>query len=204
MVGLPIEAYTSQDWFDREQQALFSQTWQFAGFVEDLSEPGDYLTVQAGLSNILVVLDDRNHLRAFHNVCRHRGTQLLRTSGKGKKFLTCPYHDWTYNLAGELMAVPERKTQFPDLDLKTLCLHKAAVGLWRGMIFVHPDAQAEALDQWFGPVEPYLGPHQPEKLVEYEAGRSRHEIRANWKVIVENFIDGYHLAHLHAETPIYV
>ncbi|NES72016.1 MAG: Rieske (2Fe-2S) protein, partial [Okeania sp. SIO2D1] len=111
---LPIEAYTSQHWFDREQETIFSQTWQFAGFVEDLSESGDYLTVQAGVNNILVLLDDKKQMRAFHNICRHRGTQLLRTSGKRKKFIACPYHDWTYNLDGNLVAVPECKTQFPD------------------------------------------------------------------------------------------
>ena len=200
MPVLPVEAYTSQDWFDREQQAIFSRTWQFAGFVEDLSDPGDYITVQAGLNNILVLLDDTRQLRAFHNVCRHRGTQLLRASGKRKTFLTCPYHDWTYNLKGELTAVPERKSQFPDLDLKTLGLHNASVDVWRGMLFVHPDADADPLNQWLGPIEPYLGPHQPEKLVEYVEGRARHTIHANWKIVVENYIDGYHLAHLHAET----
>ena len=197
---LPPEAYTSRHWFDREQAAIFSRTWQLAGFVEDLTEPGDYITVQAGLNNILVLLDDNKQMRAFHNVCRHRGTQLLRACGKRKQFLTCPYHDWTYSLEGELTAVPERKTQFPDLDLKTLPLHKASVDTWRGLIFVHPDPNADSLAHWFGPVEAYLGPHQPENLVEYVEGRSRHEINANWKIIVENYIDGYHLAHLHSET----
>ncbi|MEM8639999.1 MAG: aromatic ring-hydroxylating dioxygenase subunit alpha [Cyanobacteria bacterium P01_G01_bin.54] len=197
---LPKEAYTAQDWFDREQELIFSKTWRFAGFVEDLCDPGDYITVQAGLNNILVLLDEQKQLRAFHNVCRHRGTQLLRAAGKKKQFLTCPYHDWTYNLAGELTGVPDRKRQFPDLDLSTLCLHQAAVGVWKGMLFVHPDPAASSLSQWFGPIEPYLGPHQPELLVEYVAGRERYEIKANWKIVVENYLDGYHLAHLHAAT----
>ncbi len=200
MPVLPIQAYTSQEWFDREQQTIFSRTWQFAGFIEDLSDPGDYITVQAGLHNIVVLLDDRKQMRAFHNICRHRGTQLLRTSGKRKKFLTCPYHDWTYNLDGKLTAVPERKSQFPDLDLETLCLHKASVDTWRGMIFIHPDPHADSLANWLTPIEPYLGPHKPEQLTEYVEGRSRHEINANWKIVVENYIDGYHLAHLHSET----
>ncbi|WP_293074255.1 aromatic ring-hydroxylating dioxygenase subunit alpha [Okeania sp. SIO3B5] len=200
MPVLPIEAYTSQEWFNKEQKYIFSNTWQFAGFIEDLNEPGDYLTVQAGLNNILVIYGEDQQLKAFHNVCRHRGTQLLRAVGKSKKFITCPYHDWTYTLDGELSAVPERKTQFPDLDMSLLCLHKASVGVWRGMIFVHPDANAESLSNWFGGIEPYLGAHQPEKLVEYEGARTRHEINANWKIVVENYIDGYHLAHLHSET----
>ena len=200
MPVLPVEAYTSQEWFDKEQKYIFSNSWQFAGFIEDLNEPGDYLTVQAGLNNILVIYGEDKQLKAFHNVCRHRGTQLLRAVGKRKKFITCPYHDWTYTLDGKLSAVPERKTQFPDLDMSLLCLHKASVGVWRGMIFVHPNADAESLSNWFGSIEPYLGTHQPEKLVEYEEARSHHEINANWKIVVENYIDGYHLAHLHSET----
>ena len=200
MPVLPMEAYTSQEWFNKEQKYIFSNTWQFAGFVEDLTEPGDYLTVQAGLNNILVIYGEDKQLKAFHNVCRHRGTQLLRAVGKRKKFITCPYHDWTYTLDGELSAVPERKTQFPHLDMSLLCLHKASVGVWRGMIFVHPDANAESLSNWFEGIEPYLGSHQPEKLMEYKEARSSHEINANWKIVVENYIDGYHLAHLHSET----
>ena len=200
MTILPVEAYTSQDWFDREMETIFSQTWQMAGFVEDLTDPGDYITVQAGLNNILVLLDSNKNLRAFHNMCRHRGTQLLRAAGKRKLFLTCPYHDWTYDLNGDLKGVPERKSQFSNLDLKTLCLHKASVATWRGMIFVHPNPHVPDLNQWFRPIEPYLGPHQPQELVEYLEGRARHTINANWKIIVENYIDGYHLAHLHSET----
>jgi phenylpropionate dioxygenase-like ring-hydroxylating dioxygenase large terminal subunit len=68
------------------------------------------------------------------------------------------------------------------------------------MIFVHPETDAEPLEQWFAEIEPHIGPHQPELLSEYEAGRARHEIAANWKITVENFIDAYHLSHLHAET----
>ncbi len=197
---LPIEAYTSQDWFDQEMKLIFSRTWQMAGFVEDLDDPGDYLTVQAGLNNILVLLDDDRNLRAFHNICRHRGTQLLRASGKRKTLLTCPYHDWTYDLNGKLKGIPERKTQFPNLDPQILCLHSAAVEVWRGMIFVHPDPNVSSLEDWFSPIESYLGPHKPNKLVEYVEGRSRHKVNANWKIIVENYVDGYHLAHLHSET----
>ena len=90
MIHLPVHAYTSQEWFDREQRAIFGKNWQFAGFVEDLVEPGDHLTARAGVYNLLVVKGRDMRLRAFHNMCRHRGTQLLRTCGKSAKVLTCP------------------------------------------------------------------------------------------------------------------
>ncbi len=197
---LPLEAYTSQEWYDREQKKIFSNTWRFAGLVEDISEVGQYVCVQAGLNNIFIVMGPDQQLRAFHNLCRHRGTQLLRTIGKTKKSITCPYHDWSYNLQGALIAVPEQKTEFPQLDKACLGLKSASVGAWRGMLFVHPSPEATPLQDWFGPVEAYLGPHEVESLVEYPEAATQKEIRANWKIVVENYIDHYHLSHLHSGT----
>lgn len=197
---MPVEAYLSQDWFDLEQECLFAQCWQFAGLVEDVTEPGDYITVQAGLYPLVVVCGEDYRLRAFHNICRHRGTQLLRTAGKAQKVLTCPYHDWTYSINGQLQHIPEKETEFPNVDMTQLCLHPASVETWRGMVFVHPQPDAQSLMAWFIGVADGLGPHQPEKLVEYTEGRLQHEINANWKLVVENYIDGYHLSHLHSET----
>ena len=128
---LPIEAYTAPEWFEREQEELFGRVWQFGGFVEDVAEPGDFVTVQAGHHPLFVVREPDGSLRAFHNICRHRGTQLLRTTGKSRKSIICPYHHWTYSLDGDLKSIPGRKSEFPDTDLSTLCLHKASVATWR-------------------------------------------------------------------------
>jgi len=197
---LPVEAYTSDEWFDREQSELFGRVWQFGGFVEDIAETGDFVTVQAGPHPLFVVRGPDGQLRAFHNICRHRGTQLLRTIGNSKKSIICPYHHWTYSLDGELKNIPRRGEEFPDVDMSALCLHKASVQTWRGMFFVHPEPDAPPVNNWFEGVAGHLGPHQPEHLVEYKEGRTRHEIKANWKIVVENYIDGYHLAHLHSDT----
>jgi len=197
---LPVEAYVSDEWFTREQCELFGKVWQFGGLVEDIANPGDFVTVQAGPHPLMVMRGPDGNLRAFHNICRHRGTQLLRTIGKGKKSIVCPYHHWTYSLEGDLKSIPNRSEEFPDVDMSKLCLHRASVETWRGMFFVHPEPDADPLGEWFSGVEEYLGPHQPELLVEYVEGRTRHEINANWKIVVENYIDGYHLAHLHSET----
>ena len=82
---LPVEAYTSSEWFECEQEQLFGKVWHFGGFVEDAAESGDFVTVQAGPHPLFVVRGPDGELRAFHNICRHRGTQLLRTIGKAKK-----------------------------------------------------------------------------------------------------------------------
>ncbi|MGB1316671.1 MAG: aromatic ring-hydroxylating oxygenase subunit alpha [Flavobacteriales bacterium] len=197
---LPKEAYTSQEWFKKEQKEIFSKTWQFAGFVEDVKEPGDLIMVQSGLYNLILTMTNSRELRVFHNMCRHRGTQLLRTVGKRKKVFTCPYHDWSYSLEGELISVPEEKTEFPNLDKKKFCLHQGSVGIWRGMLFVHPKKDSEPIEDWFGKVNQHLGPHNPDTLVEYPDTNSETMINANWKIVVENFVDVYHLSHLHSNT----
>ena len=209
MHELPVSAYTSKDWFDLEMEHIFSKTWQFAGLVEDVSNPGDFISIQAGLNNIFIVKGRDNRLRAFHNMCRHRGTQLLRAVGKAQKAITCPYHDWTYDLEGRLISVPKKEEEFPDLCNKELhdCrlnLHEASVDIFKGMLFVHPEKDAPSIMDFFGEVEPYLGPHIVEELVEYSENEGQpayiKEVKANWKIIVENYIDHYHLAHLHEGT----
>lgn len=197
---LPVEAYTSQEWFDREQDLIFSKLWRYAGLAEDISEPGEYISVQAGRNNIFIVMGRDRRLRAFHNICRHRGTQLLRAVGKTQKAITCPYHDWTYDLEGNLVSVPEEETEFPGLDKSCLGLKPASVDRWRGMLWVHPEPDAGSIMAWFGEIEPHLGPHQVDNLIEYPEARTSTEIKANWKIVVENYIDVYHLSHLHAGT----
>lgn len=200
MIHLPKEAYTSATWFEREQHTLFGNCWQFLGFSNDLTEPGQYHLHQAGPYNLVIVKGRDQRIRAFHNLCRHRGTQLLRTTGKAEKSITCPYHDWTYSLNGELIGIPRQKEEFANLDPKKFCLFKASVETWLGMIWVHPDPDAPPLPQWLQGIEQYIGPHRPEELVEYPDGGSEHVIQANWKIVAENYIDGYHLAHLHSQT----
>ena len=200
MPVLPVEAYTSQQWLDREMREIFSRTWGFAGFMEDIGEPGQYLSLQVGLNNMFVVMGRDRRLRAFHNICRHRGTQLLRAVGKTQKAITCPYHDWTYDLEGRLISVPDQEAEFPGLDRSCLGLKPASVDIWRGMLFLHPDSDAGSIMEWFGGIEPHLGPHRVEDLVEYHDARTTHDINANWKIVAENYIDHYHLAHLHSGT----
>ncbi len=197
---LPVAAYTDREWFDREQNLIFSRCWHYAGLMEDVSEPGQYISVQAGLNNIFIVMGRDRRLRAFHNICRHRGTQLIRAVGKAQKALTCPYHDWTYDLEGNLISVPEEDREFENIDKSCLGLKPAAVDIWKSMLFVHPDPKAGSIMDWFGPVDDMVGPHAPEELPEYAEARAEYEIKANWKIVVDNYIDVYHLSHLHSGT----
>jgi len=84
---LPVDAYLSHEWFAKEQLYIFSKTWFYAGFLEDISEPGQYKSVQVGLNNIFIIMGKDRCLRAFHNICRHRGAQLLRAVGNARKVI---------------------------------------------------------------------------------------------------------------------
>lgn len=193
---LPTDAYTTDAWFAREQRELFGRVWNFAGMREDLSKPGDYLCVQAGVFPLVLIQGDDGELRAFHNLCRHRGSRLLEGAGNGGPAVRCFYHGWTYALDGSLQGVPQEESQFPGLDKSACGLHPASVGAWRNLLFVHPEQDAEPLTDWLADFPQHFGPHDPEALL--EVSNVRYRFRANWKIVVENFIDGYHFFHLHS------
>lgn len=199
MFRLPVEAYTSQDWFDKEKIKIFGHTWQFAGFVDDLKVHGDHLCVQAGDAHIMVVKDENGQLNAIHTACRHRGNRIDTVSGNSKKLLKCPYHSWSYNLNGELTGVPEFGALEP-FDKKDYGLKKAGLKIWKTMILVNPDPNATDFDTWIRGVEQYMGPHKPELLVEYKEKNNLYLCNCNWKLFAENYMDGYHLEYLHSET----
>ncbi len=195
---LPVEAYLSEEWFAREQELIFAPSWICIGVESDAAEPGDYLTAQVGRYGIFVVRGDDRRLRAFHNVCRHRGTQLLRATGSSQTGIVCPYHNWTYSINGDLVSIPQPEC-FPGLRLEERGLHAASVETWNGLLFVHPEPDPpQNLREWLGGFPDKFGPHRPALLTEVEP--DVHEWDANWKIVVENYIDGYHLMHLHATT----
>ncbi|MEM9910275.1 MAG: SRPBCC family protein [Pseudomonadota bacterium] len=199
---LPREAYTSEDWYKCEQRDLFGRTWAFAGTVHDMPDVGDYRTVQAGPFSIIVLRDQAGSLRAFHNICRHRGTELVEDCGNVGRSIVCPYHNWVYNLDGELRGVPAQNACFPDLDESRNALMPAAVAVFRDLVFVHPEPEPnEPFDTFIDELDSVPWPHDlgPGGLVE-SSDEFVYEMQCNWKVFGENALDGYHLAYLHKNT----
>jgi phenylpropionate dioxygenase-like ring-hydroxylating dioxygenase large terminal subunit len=195
---LPADAYWTSDWFDLEQRRLFSRTWHLAAADSELAQPGDYVTVDAGLDPLVVVRGIDDQLRCFHNVCRHRGMGLVAGCGNARSGLVCPYHFWNFGLDGGLRRVPQREEQFPDLDLAEWGLLPAAVGTWGGMVFAHPEPDAEPLESWLGQLPAKIGTFQPALLT--QVAHVKYEARCNWKLFVENHVDVLHLWYLHAGT----
>ncbi len=196
---IPPTGYTQTKNFEREIDNLFSRYWNFAGMADDVANPGDFQCVQAGRFPLVIVRGDDGVIRAFHNICRHRGNQFLEETGNAPKGLRCPYHQWFYELNGDLKAIPREDPLFPGVDKSNLGLMPASIGTFRGMVFVHPDADpTEDFKTFCADLELKVGPHHPENMV--EVGRSRHEFRANWKLVVENYMDAYHLFYLHEQS----
>lgn len=199
---LPREAYISDEWLELERRDLFGKTWALAGVVMDFAKPGDFRTVQAGSHSLIVVMDNEGKLHGFHNICRHRGTELLEGCGNAGKSIMCPYHNWVYNLDGRLRGVPAQKECFPDLDKKQTALFGAAIGVFRNLVFVHPEANPdEPFETWANDLESVAWPHDlASDDLEESPDDVVYEINCNWKVFCENALDGYHLAYLHKET----
>jgi Rieske 2Fe-2S family protein len=192
---LPPTAYTSAAWFEQEQAALFGPRWALVGCTDDLGEAGDYVAGVVGRAPLVVIRGDDGELRAFHNLCRHRGMVLLQGAGNVNRTVNCFYHQWRYALDGSLAVVPQRREQFPDLVIGDWGLLPASVEVWEGMVFVHPDPAAAPFDATLAGLPGLIGSHRPGLLRQVAAARL--EARCNWKLFVENHIDVYHLWYLH-------
>jgi phenylpropionate dioxygenase-like ring-hydroxylating dioxygenase large terminal subunit len=191
---LPRLAYDDPDWYAREQRSIFSRSWALIGAVDALVEPGDYVSDIVGGVPIVVVRGENGELRAFQNLCRHRGMVMVEGCGHSPDGIRCFYHDWRYALDGSLRVVPQRKEQFPDLDVDQWGLLPAAVGVWEGMVFAHPDPEA-SLEEALDALPDHIGSHRPGLLpLVAQADLVAH---CNWKLLVENHIDVYHLWYLH-------
>lgn len=199
MQNLTRDAYITNEWLDREQVDLFGKSWVFVGTSADFASSGDYMAVQAGAFPLFILRLKEGTLSAFHNICRHRGTTLLEGKGNTGKSIICPYHRWSYALDGRLKGAPDMAACFPDLERKSLSLKPAAIGLFKGLVFANADANAN-FEEWISPIADLAWPHILNAKDVSEAASLTYDIKCNWKVFIENAIDGYHLAYLHEKT----
>jgi Rieske 2Fe-2S family protein len=196
--------YTDPDVFAREQQFIFEQMWFCVVRSSDLAKPGAFQKVQVGRESVLVIRGRDGALRAFLNICRHRGAQLCtQPSGEIKRNLQCPYHAWTYGLDGQLVAAPNL-TKMPDVDRVEYGLHKVHLREWLGYAWVSlADEPPSFEDEVQGAVVERLG--NLESIERYETQdlelgkRITYDVKANWKLIIENFMECYHCATIHPE-----
>ena len=201
---LPGRSYTDPAVFRREQELLFEAMWFCAVRSADLAEPGAFRTVQVGRENVLITRSRTGELRAFLNICRHRGARLcLEEAGRVRRTLRCPYHAWTYDLDGRLVAAPNL-VKMPDVDRVAYGLVKVALREWLGYAWVClADEPPFFEDTVVGAAVERLGDaaaiehYGVERLV--LGKRIVYDVQANWKLIVENFMECYHCATIHPE-----
>jgi carnitine monooxygenase subunit len=191
---LPFSWYSGEETLRRERAAIFTRSWQYAGRAEEVSEPGSFLAADAGGVPILVTRDRAGVLRAFLNVCRHRGAVLTEGTGR-RATIQCHYHAWTYDLDGSLRTAPrsDREESFDNADWSLL---PASVGTWGPFLFVNPDPAAVTLEEHLGELPEILARDiEIDSLVFHS--RVEFGTNANWKVVVENFLECYHCPTAH-------
>jgi phenylpropionate dioxygenase-like ring-hydroxylating dioxygenase large terminal subunit len=191
---LPFRWYSDEEVLRRERSRIFTRAWQYGGRAADVAEPGSFLAADAGGIPILVTRDRDGVLRAFLNVCRHRGAVLTEGCGR-RATIQCNYHAWTYDLDGTLRTAP-RSEREPGFDNGEWSLLRASVGTWGPFLFVNPDAEAPPLEAHLGDLPAILA---REIDVDALVFHSRVEFgsNANWKIVVENFLECYHCATAH-------
>jgi choline monooxygenase len=188
--------YVRPEALEREMTEVFARSWQYAAHVSELPDPGSYVTAAAGDQPVLVVRTKAGELRAFRNVCRHRGSELLTGSGTCKRAIRCRYHGWTYDSDdGRLLGVPEHRT-YAELDKASLGLFPARVEELGGLVFVNLDPFAEPLAAQCEGLAALLDRYRLAELSCFSAGDSGSQ-PANWKVVVDNYLEGYHVPIAH-------
>lgn len=191
---LPSRLYTSPEVFRLEQESIFSKSWHLAGHQSQTPNPGDYRVAQVAGENILIIRGDDGNLRAFYNICIHRGHQLAEGQGC-KKLFTCPYHAWSYDTHGRLRAVPNAKAV--GFDIKDQALKSVALELLNGLVYINLDANAPSLSKSLGPTSCEIREYLPNLENCVFAHRTEKFIKANWKIVIENFNECYHCAVVH-------
>ncbi|WOX13629.1 aromatic ring-hydroxylating dioxygenase subunit alpha [Streptomyces sp. N50] len=188
--GQSLEApfYVSEEFFDLDIEAVFARSWLFVAAEAELPEPGDYVTVDIGSYSVIVVRDDDEDVRAFHNVCRHRGARILNEERGSVGNIVCGYHRWTYGVDGRLL---HAESQAPGFDPSCFGLRTVHARTVAGLVFIClADEPPTDFDEVAARIEPYLAPHNLAKakvatqidLVE----------NGNWKLTMENNRECYH------------
>jgi phenylpropionate dioxygenase-like ring-hydroxylating dioxygenase large terminal subunit len=176
-----LASSASDERFGREQVVLFDRGWRIVADGAELAPPGSYVSADVGRSPLLLVRAHDGVLRAFHNLCRHRGMALVTDCGSFTNAIACPYHAWRFGLDGALKAVPQRAEQFPGIELADWPLLPASFVEWHGMVLANPDPSAVPPADLLGLGTDVVPLPQVAQL-DLEAG-------CDWKVLVEHHLD---------------
>jgi glycine betaine catabolism A len=194
--------FVSPEVFAEEQKKIFAKQWVLVGHQSQIAKPGDYFVQQVIGESVIVIRDKSGEIHGFYNVCRHRGTRLKQDTCGHSSAIQCPYHAWTYGLDGRLIGAPHMD-EIPGFNKADYSLHPVNLALWEGFIFVNLAREAAAargsgyksLEDWFTPLAGKFSHWNMSML--RSAKRIDYDVRANWKLIFENYSECYHCPGVH-------
>jgi glycine betaine catabolism A len=194
-MSLPARYYIDEEYYRAELEWLFLKMWFHAGRAEDIPEPGQFVVREVAGESLIILRDDRGELRAFYNLCRHRGTRLVNEcSGRFASTIQCPYHAWTYNLAGCLLAAPQMD-RVNEFRLDDYPLEPIAIGVWDGHVFLNLSENPVPLARQLDGLDIRFAPW---KMGELRCGkRVVYDVAANWKLIIHNYSECLHCPGVH-------
>lgn len=194
--ALPARFYADPAYVAVDRALIFDRGWQLIAHVCQLRNAGDHAIANFAGLPVIAVRGADNEIRVFHNVCRHRAGPIAQCDGLGAKALRCRYHGWTYTLEGVLRSAPEMGGA-PDFVPSDIRLPQLSVRVWQGMVFACVDsAHAPDFDAFVAGIDARLG---PDRGLEHYGHHHRvgYEVACNWKVYVDNYLEGYHVPHIH-------
>jgi Rieske 2Fe-2S family protein len=188
--------FVSSEIFAKEQNKIFSRQWVLVGHQNQIANAGDYFTTEVAGESLIIVRDKRGTIHGFYNVCRHRGSRLIEPGNGQSATIQCPYHAWTYALDGRLMGAPHMD-EVSGFDKADYSLRAVNLALWEGFVFVNLGESPPPVTEWFKPLAGKFSRWNLSAL--HSAKRIEYDVRANWKLIFENYSECYHCSEVHPE-----
>jgi choline monooxygenase len=197
-LALLARCYTDPAMVARDRACVFDRGWQLVAHVCQLQAAGDHAIADLAGLPVIAVRDAEGAIRVMHNVCRHRAGPLAQCDGRGAKALRCRYHGWTYGLDGRLRSATEM-ADVADFDATEVRLPQLAVRVWQGLVFAAVDERsAPSFEDFVAGIDARLGPDRGLETYRHHH-RVGYEVACNWKVYVDNYLEGYHVPHVHPE-----
>jgi len=191
---LPQKHFISPEVFEEEQEKIFARQWVLVGHQSQIAQAGDFVVPEVAGESLIVARDKNGKIHGFYNVCRHRGTRLCEEASGHVAAIQCPYHAWTYGLDGRLIGAPHMD-EVRSFDRNDYSLHSVKTGLWEGFIFVNLADNPISLEEWFAPLARKFSDWNLPQL--RSAKRVVYDVKANWKLMFENYSECYHCPGVH-------
>jgi phenylpropionate dioxygenase-like ring-hydroxylating dioxygenase large terminal subunit len=189
--------YVDRDYMEQEWTDVWRKSWLLAGLESDLKDPGDYFVYDMGREQILVTRTNSGTVQGFYNVCQHRGNRLVNDERGHADNFRCAYHAWTFNIEGTLKVVPYEDRFANGVPYEERSLRKVHTDIWDGFVFISLAEQPEPLLDFLGPLVDHLAPYRFRNMVLVEDQTVHHQ--CNWKAMVDNFSELYHVEFLHPQ-----